>query len=759
MRRGSIGLLVLIAALSGCARTAPRFSLENARAHVDMLAGTIGSRPIGTAENARARDYVVDQLRLYGFDVRVQETDAQRPEIGRTAHVFNVIGVKPGTERGALALVAHYDSAPESPGGADDGLGVAVALEAARVLGARDSRRHALYVLLTDGEEAGLMGAAGLTADRDVMDRLQAYINIEAIGSGGTALLFETGPGNGWIVQPWMRSAPHPRGGSYAVEVYRRLPNDTDFSIFERHGIPGLNFAATGDSYPYHTARDTADRLSDWTLRATGENTVGTALALDAMDLTRRTTASETFFDVGQTVAAGWGPVLAWIIAAAALVCGLLGWFKTLGASLRLIGTGKWLLEAAWSLAGAVLVVAAMVGVTWLLRWSRTVYHPWYAHPDRLFLLLVCAGALAGWIVTRAGALLPDKARGERHPVLAWSVALPLWVAMAGFMAAVAPSAAYLWTVPLLVAGVGLLVAPVAHASAVRSVSILVLAVAGTLWLRDTAELLRFMVALFGRLPLITPIWVYAALTAACGLMVVPPLIAATAASRPLIRPSLITAALLAATAATGGIAYAAQAYTPDAPQRRFARAIVDGAAPVAIYEVAAQEPGLDLELSAPPGWSRATDPPRTALPLGRYSLPFVWRTTAPSPGAAPAALGGFTLAPSAAGLDVSLTITPRATGLTAVIVLPEGVQPTHSNLPGAMVRGRWQASFVAVPPEGLAWRASFRADAQAKLTATRVLIVSHRFPGGEGWQALPAWLPQEHTVWGADVVWILAPS
>ena len=83
-----VALLILSwAAVTGaCSRSAPRFSLDNARAHVEMLAGTIGSRPTGTPENARARQYIVDQLRLYGFDVRVQETDARRAEIGRTAH-------------------------------------------------------------------------------------------------------------------------------------------------------------------------------------------------------------------------------------------------------------------------------------------------------------------------------------------------------------------------------------------------------------------------------------------------------------------------------------------------------------------------------------------------------------------------------------------------------------------------------------------------------------------------------------------------
>ena len=40
-----------------------------------------------------------------------------------------------------------------------------------------------------------------------------------------------------------------------------------------------------------------------------------------------------------------------------------------------------------------------------------------------------------------------------------------------------------------------------------------------------------------------------------------------------------------------------------------------------------------------------------------------------------------------------------------------------------------------------------------------RGLLLSSRFPGGAGWQSLPPWLPQEHTVWDMDVTWILEPS
>ena len=224
---------------AGCSRPPGLFSEPNARAHVGMLAGTIGSRPIGTPANARARAYIIDQLRLFGFDVRVQEADARRASIGhhRARLQHHRGAARPASE--AIALVSHYDSVPAGPGAADDALGVGVSLEAARVLAARADRNWTLMILVTDGEEAGLMGAAALITDREVTSRLQAYVNIEAIGSAGPPMLFETGPGNGWLVGPWARHAPSPRGASFGIEIYRRLPNDTDFSILKRRAFPG----------------------------------------------------------------------------------------------------------------------------------------------------------------------------------------------------------------------------------------------------------------------------------------------------------------------------------------------------------------------------------------------------------------------------------------------------------------------------------------------------------------------------------------
>jgi len=759
MRMGQwVAPLLFVTLASACSRPAPLFSSDNARAHVDRLAGTIGSRAVGTPENAAARQYIVEQLQFYGYTVRVQDVDARRPELGRTAHVANIIAVLPGSDRGAIGVLSHYDSVPEAPGGGDDASGVAVSLEAARVLAARSDRRHTLMILVTDGEEAGLMGAAALTADRDVMDHLQAYVNCESIGASGTAVLFETGPRNSWIVGPWARRSPHPRGASYGIEIYRRLPNDTDFSILKRRDIPGLNFALVDDSYAYHTARDTAERVSTAALRTSGENLVQAILAMDAMDLSIRTSAEPTYFGIGGVAALTYGPLMAWIVALAALACGVLAWFKVLGACVRLVGPGRWLLDLAWTLLGAIVVAGAMVGATWLLREAREVYHPWYAHPTRLFALLLAVGVLAGWSMTRIGQWIPRRAHGPRHPVLAWSVALPVWVVLAGVMASVAPSAGYLWTLPLLVAGAGLLLAPLASAHAVRIVSIVVLAVAGTLWFHDTVDMLRFAVAVFGRLPMITPVAAYATVMLACGVMVVPPFVAAVAATTPVLRPSAVTAVLLVGAVSTAALAYMAPAYTNAQPQRRHARVLVNAGGRDAVYEVGSQEPGLDLDAGAPGGWTRVSDAPQTSVPTGRLDLPFVFRTTAPAPGPAPAAITAFTLTSVQGGTELTMTIVPQAPGLAAMFVLPPNVRPARTNLPGVIAGGRWQATFVAIPPEGVTWRASFRTGQEAPLPATLARVVSRRYPGGTGWQSLPAWLPQDRAVWSMQVTWLLTP-
>jgi hypothetical protein len=752
--------LLLTSVAAGCTRDPELFSLRNARAHVEMLAGSIGSRPSGTEANARARAYIVDQLRIFGYQVRVQETDARRPELGRTARVANIIAVLPGPRGEAIGLLSHYDSRADTPGAGDDAFGVAISLEAARLIAASQERQWTTYVLVTDGEEEGLLGAAALMTDAQVRDNLDAYINIESSGSGPPVALFETGPANEWLVSSWAKNAPHPRGGSYALEVYRRLPNDTDFSILKRHQIPGLNFAAVGDSYTYHTARDTPDRLSSAALSETGENVIAVLNALQKTDITRRSVREATYFDIGGTVAMSYAAAGAWITSGLAVILGVLGWLRITAFLVREEGVGRWLLGLLWMVVALAATVAAMVGATAALRAAREVYHPWYARPDRLFLMLVAAGAAVAWMMARAGRWIPARARGLRHPAVAWTYALPAWIAITLLALWAAPSAAYLWTLPLFFAGLLLLLTPPRQAVALRIVSVVVLGVSATLWLRETLDLLRFIVPMFGRLSMITPVYVYAAVLSIAGLMVVPPLMAATATTMPLRRPALATALVLAAVAGTVLAAWAAPGYTREQPLRRYVRAIQEPGADHSVWMVGSLEPGLDLDAGAPSRWTMR-EPPVTSIPWGTLPQPFVFSTTTAPLGPSPAAITGFAVAPSdgGAGATVTLSVVPREPALSVSFVLPSGLTPARSNFPGALRLDRWTATFYAPPPEGIAWQASFASATPATLKGIRVAITAAGLRGAPGPQRLPAWLPQEQAVWSAWFTWVLDPS
>ena len=720
-----------------------------------MLAGTIGSRPVGTPSNERAREYIVDQLRLFGYEVRVQAADSRRPQLGRTARVVNIIAVRQGRRPEALGLLSHYDSVPAGPGASDDGLGVGVSLEAARVLGARTDPNWSVMILVTDGEEAGLMGAAALMTDRDVRTRLNAFVNLEAIGSAGPPMLFEAGPGNDWLLEPWAKFAPHPRGGSFVSEIYRRLPNDTDFSILRLQGIPGLNIAAVGDSYAYHTSRDTVERLSGRTIRQTGEQVVAIANALENVDITQRSGTERTFFDIGGSAAASYGPAVGIAISLCAILFGVIAWVKVTAAAVRAEGPLRWLLSCFWIFLGTAAVVGSMIGATHALRVARESFHPWYARPGRLFLLLVVVGTTVGWAVARFGRWLPPRAHGLRHPIVAWSVSLPVWLLFAVGALWVLPDAAYLWLLPLLVAGIVLTAIPPMNTAAVRAGSVAVLAAAGTLWIPNTVDLLRFAVAELGRLAIVTPPFVFAAMLAVSGVMIVPPLLATSASTRPIVRPSLTTAICLFAIAVAAGYAYLAPAYTEDAPLRRYARVIQDGDGP-AVWDVASVEPGLDLGDGAPIGWTTADSAPAVSAPMRRLPHPFVFRTTSPGLGPAPVSVASFATEPLAAGTELSVSIVPRMTGLTVSFVLPPGMHPARSNLPGAARLGRWTATYVAVPPEGVAFRASF-GGTPASLKDFRILVSTQSSARDGGWP-LPAWLPTSRIAWAVEANWIVDP-
>ena len=176
---------------------------------------------------------------------------------------------------------------------------------------------------------------------------------------------------------------------------------------------------------------------------------------------------------------------------------------------------------------------------------------------------------------------------------------------------------------------------------------------------------------------------------------------------------------------------------------------------------LASSRASISTPARPPDGRGSRTAPPGS-VPWGRFAPPFVFRTTAPRPARHPRWSQASLSRRSRPARELSMTRRAAAAGPGGrVRAAAQACSPARSNLPGDdRRRAAGSATFVAVPPEGVTWRASFADGADARLTrcAARAVVVGDRCPGGAGWQSLPAWLPQDHAVWSVTAAWALAP-
>jgi hypothetical protein len=753
MRRTLLAVLALMVA--GCRPAAPAVDLAHAQSYLVRLADTIGSRPVGSRESVEARAYLVSELEKLGFSVRVQQALAVNPALGLTAPVANIIATKDGSRRDAIALISHHDSVPEAMGALDAGLGVAAVLESARQL-VTQPLRHSLLVIITDAEELGLLGARAVMNDAEVVERVRAFLNFDGTGAAGPALLFEVGTGRGTPLDAWSEGAAMPEGASYTTEIYRRLPNDTDFSIFKRLNASGLNFAAVGDSYAYHTDRDVAARVSPATLHHTIVNTISTVRALDARDIEGDPTAAPTYFDLGGYGAIVYGPNATTGIAIVAVILGGIAWLRLtrqLWRSRRLAGLLSTAVWAAVTVAGT---LGAMIGAVWALRAVRAELTPWYASPLGFLLLVTATGITAAWIFARLAAILPRSIRPDRDPSATWWAALPLWIGAGVFLQRSAPTAAYLVTLPLMAAGV-LVLAAGASTVRLRVASLVVLGVGAFFGLGDLTRLLTFMVPLFGWLPIATPVWLYPAVLAASGLLVAPPLAAALAGlTPPVVTPVRVGMALGFALLVTGFQAFSASAYTAERPERRTARYVQDDVKGEVWWEIGGLESAPNLIGNGPEGarWERVSDAPSTSVRLARLNQPMVFRTGSSVASAAPAEIRAALSRVGKDGASVELSIAPHG-NLVAQIVLPPGLVPSAASIAGVVTGDRWSATYVAPPASGLTVTLAFDRWTSAEPPQILVALTTVGLPGGSGRLRLPDWLPKATATWRARSIFI----
>jgi hypothetical protein len=443
------------------AENAPPEEFSSARAMRHVRAVAQRPHPTGSDEIERVRRYIVGELAALGVRAEIQEaavvpTQARAGWPAPAARVRNIVARVAGTSNSrALMLAAHYDSVPTGPGASDDGAGVATLIETLRALKTGPPLKNDLILVFSDAEELGLVGARAFADAHPWMKDVGVVLNFEARGAGGPSLMFETSDGNGALVEA-LADAPHPIANSLMYAVYKRLPNDTDMTVYKRAGAAGLNFAYADRITSYHTMLDTADVLDERSLQHHGSYAVSLARRFGQTDLSNLRSRDAVYFNALGPLFIHYSEVWVWpltITACALFVLVTLYGLKRRRLTLGGVAAGAINLVIASALAGLATAGAWRVARVLhegyaFLPW-RTPYDVWPYALGFVFLAvaafaLVCAllfrrvnaasllaGALACWglLSVAATAILPLGSFLFAWPMLFATVGLALLIA------------------------------------------------------------------------------------------------------------------------------------------------------------------------------------------------------------------------------------------------------------------------------------------------------------------------------------------
>jgi hypothetical protein len=204
---------------------------------------------------------------------------------------YNTVAEIPGTGRDAREVVmlgAHMDSWHTGTGASDNGAGVAVMMEAMRILKAVGAKPHrTIRIALWSGEEQGLIGSRAYVAKHFAKypeptdpeqkalpeflrkptgklqttpeyERLAAYFNVDN-GSGRLRGIYAQ---ENAAVVPIFKAWLEPFHDVGATTVVLRNTGSTDHISFDRVGLPGFQFIQDPLDYSsnvHHSDLDTLD--------------------------------------------------------------------------------------------------------------------------------------------------------------------------------------------------------------------------------------------------------------------------------------------------------------------------------------------------------------------------------------------------------------------------------------------------------------------------------------------------------------------
>lgn len=263
------------------------FSKTNAWAHLNKQCD-FGPRVPNSEGHLKCRDYLVAELKKTCDEVSLQPFTHTWSQGGVTKKMFNIIGTQ-NWEKGSpkVLLLAHWDTRPSAEYdpdprkvhlpimGANDGAsGVAVLLEAARVLKARNPGLGIMY-LLTDGEDLGpeldemFLGAVHFAKNLP-KPKPEYGILLDMVGDKNLVIPMEP---NSKRLAPKVLNAFFKH--AHKIGLGQTFPMREGPEIVDDHlpindaGIPTIDLIDF-DYLPWHTTSDTVDKCSPDSLEKVG---------------------------------------------------------------------------------------------------------------------------------------------------------------------------------------------------------------------------------------------------------------------------------------------------------------------------------------------------------------------------------------------------------------------------------------------------------------------------------------------------------
>ncbi|HEX7182964.1 MAG TPA: M20/M25/M40 family metallo-hydrolase [Thermoanaerobaculia bacterium] len=235
-----------------------------------------------------ASEHYNQLARLIEGDREVElEIDVQARYHDDDLSSYNTLAEIPGTDRkGEVVMVgAHLDSWHAGTGATDNAAGVAVAMEAVRILRALDVKpRRTIRIALWSGEEQGMRGSSAYVAEhfgsrpepedpeqkalvpyqrkptgpfkpKPEHGRLSVYFNLDNGTGKIRGVYVEENSAAAAIFEEWIR----PLRDLGATTVTMRRTMGTDHVPFLDAGLPGFQLIQDGMEYLTHTHHSTMD--------------------------------------------------------------------------------------------------------------------------------------------------------------------------------------------------------------------------------------------------------------------------------------------------------------------------------------------------------------------------------------------------------------------------------------------------------------------------------------------------------------------